>query len=197
MIGICENVVSTVFWYLKELGMDFTYYLGRIIQFIRHPLACLTAVYLVTYVILQITIVLMHNALSIFPAAPLFPIPMPFPILCRVPIIPYLVSCSSPPPFGDLTSIQTSSFDALQNNAVEGEVIALDIKKMGAMALPTLINAIKKSDLPGHDVLADALDNVVEQAEVTSNDLQDFAVAVEQALSESVLFIIITVYAHS
>ena len=68
---------------------------------------------------------------------------------------------------------------------------------MGAMALPTLINAIKKSDLLGRDVLADALDNVVEQAEVTSDDLQDFAAAVEQVLSESVLFIIITVYVHS
>jgi hypothetical protein len=76
------------------------------------------------------------------------------------------------------------SFDALQNKAIEGDVIALDIKKLGAIALPSLINTVRKSNLAGRDALANALDNVVDQAETTSNDLQDFAAAVEQGLSE-------------
>ncbi|KAF8577451.1 hypothetical protein K439DRAFT_1622098 [Ramaria rubella] len=86
-------------------------------------------------------------------------------------------------PHSELADLQASSFGILQANSAGGTDIALDVRKLSGIYLPSLIARVQRSDLAGKEALECALILVRDQAETTSIELQTFNVAVQQGLA--------------
>ncbi|KAF8580630.1 hypothetical protein K439DRAFT_1619647 [Ramaria rubella] len=86
-------------------------------------------------------------------------------------------------PYSKLTKLQASSFSILQANSAGGTDIALDVRNLSRIYLPSLIARVQQSDLAGKEALEHALILVRDQAETTSIEFQTFNVAIQQGLA--------------
>ncbi|KAF8576194.1 hypothetical protein K439DRAFT_1623051 [Ramaria rubella] len=86
-------------------------------------------------------------------------------------------------PYSKLADLQASLFGILQANSAGGIDIALDVRKLSGIYLPSLITRVQHSDLAGKEALEHTLILVRDQAETTSIELQTFNVAVQQGLA--------------